>query len=368
MRAVALALIVAFALPVAAAPDAGAARKPSKEELKQYRAAMSEAKKLARKGNHAAALAAYDRVLAIAPEDPAALTDQGWSAFLLHDLARAEAITRRAIATKRWQVAAAAHYNLGRILEERKDKAGAVAAYLHSLFVRPNRVVRQQLEKLDPAAAAAADPLKPEPMAGPFANLSDFCKTLSDEEQRESCPAPGRGSVLTKVGAPYDAVTWFQAGDRTADCFLALRLPKKGWFVERNGLLCHDTDFLEQTVVSFEVKDLVPGGNREVVARVNNEVSERDAADPDDASLGSTLMVKRCEGFLTACGVRSPGGEPSCLRFQYAKGESCAEDGSGPWQWQLEPVFSDGQVDLKPTGKLDADARALMGRRPLAFP
>jgi hypothetical protein len=39
-----------------------------------------------------------------------------------------------------------------------------------------------------------------------------------------------------------------------------------------------------------------------------------------------------------------------------------------PWDWQLEPVFSGGQVEVKSKGKLDPDARALLGHRPLAFP
>jgi tetratricopeptide (TPR) repeat protein len=122
----------------------------SKSEVKRYRATMAEAVRAAKKGKHAAAIAAYDRALAIKPNDQSALTDQGWSAFLLGLLDRAESITRRALAvngTSRRE--AAGYYNLGRILEQRGDKPAAVAAYVQSLEWRPTRTVREQLAKLD---------------------------------------------------------------------------------------------------------------------------------------------------------------------------------------------------------------------------
>jgi tetratricopeptide (TPR) repeat protein len=149
-----LVLLSLLSLPalVRAAPDAGGG--PAGAALKRYEAIMDEAAKAAKKGDHAGALTAYDRALAIRPNDQAALTDQGWSAFQLHALDRAEAITRRAIAAAGDpRRTAAAQYNLGRILEERGNKAGAVAAYQESLKLRPNRAVSARLASLDPAAS-----------------------------------------------------------------------------------------------------------------------------------------------------------------------------------------------------------------------
>jgi tetratricopeptide (TPR) repeat protein len=142
------ALLALLSLPtVARAADPGV-------DLKRYEAMMTEATQAAKKGDHAGALAAYDRALAVKPNDQAALTDQGWSAFQLHQLDRAEAITRRAIAAGDDQRrSAAAQYNLGRILQERGNKPGAVAAYQASIKLRPNRVVSARLAGLDPAAS-----------------------------------------------------------------------------------------------------------------------------------------------------------------------------------------------------------------------
>jgi tetratricopeptide (TPR) repeat protein len=147
-----LAMLSFLSLPVLvrAAPVAA----PTDSDLKRYEAIMDEGAKAAKKGDHAGAVAAFDRALAIKPNDQAALTDQGWSAFQMHALDRAEAITRKAIAAggdpRR---AAAAQYNLGRILEEGRNKAGAIAAYQESLKLRPNRVVSARLAGLDPAAS-----------------------------------------------------------------------------------------------------------------------------------------------------------------------------------------------------------------------
>jgi hypothetical protein len=356
-------LLLLVATMVRAAPPA----RPSKDELRRFRAAIAEAKKLAKKGKHAAAIAAYDKALAIRPGDLSALTDQGWSAFLLTDLARAERITRQAVAAPGDdRISAAAQYNLGRILELKNDKAGAIAAYQRSLRLRPNRVVREQLGKLDPAAAAAADPIQPRPMEGPFASLADFCKTL-EENERDPCPVEGQGAVLTRVGGPYQAVSWIQAGYAPGSCYVAVQ-PQKGWFVEAEGTDCQDGSFLQWRATGFEVTDLVPGGHREVILRGTQQRSHREDNDPNDLSQGTSWMDDDCEGWMTACGVSKSGG-PSCFRLQFGRGGFCGDDRPVDWTWQVEPVFTaDGQVEVKGKGKLDADARALLGRRPLAFP
>ena len=91
-----LAIVSFLSLPalVRAAPAAS----PAEANLKRYEAIMDEGTKAAKKCDHAAAVAAFDRALAIRPNDQAALTDQGWSAFQMHALDRAEAVTRKAIA------------------------------------------------------------------------------------------------------------------------------------------------------------------------------------------------------------------------------------------------------------------------------
>lgn len=351
-------LLCSFPAPARSQPDGGVAppRRLSKIELKRFRQIMAEAVKAAKKGKHAAAMAAYDRALAIKPDDQAALTDQGWSAFQLRVYDRAEAITRRAIAAEGTdRRAAAAQYNLGRILEARGDRDGAIAAYVSSLEIRPNRVVREQLAKLDPAAAAQMDPLKPTDMLGPFARLEDFCKTR-EERDRGGCPTPKPDVAPAKLVPPYHAVSWIQAGGQ---CFVAMKLGR-GWFVEPRGMGCEEDAEWRMLAVSLELTQLVPGGNPEVVLATTTEDFELELNDEGFVK----SYPKSCTGALLVCGVPDKD-VPRCLSLQTGGASYC---GTG-WTWQLEPVFSAGnQLEVKGTGNLDADARALTGRRKLVFP
>jgi tetratricopeptide (TPR) repeat protein len=347
-------------------PDTGTppARVPTKADLKRFRAAMDQATRAAKKGDHAAAMAAYDRALAIKPDDQGALTDQGWSAFQLRLYDRAEALSRRAISvggTERRE--AAAQYNLGRILEARGNRAGAAAAYLASLQARPTRTVREQLASIDPAAAADADPLKPIEMQGPFARLFDFCQSRKEKDSEE-CPFPARGGRIENLNSPYRDVVWIQAGER-GPCFVAFKLAR-GWFVDAKGWDCVSDAELQSELTAFESADLVPGGAREVVVRTNLQTMDLFT----DKEEFVKSYAKACESRMVACGVPVKSGTPKCLYMQVAKLNSLCQKADGTEEgWELRPVFSaDGQVDVQATGKPDEDARVLVGRRPLAFP
>ena len=356
-------LFCTFSWPAQAEPGAGVApaRVITKADLKRFRAAMDQATRAAKKGDHAAAMAAYDRALAIKPDDLGALTDQGWSAFQLRLYDRAEALSRRAISIGGSQRReAAAQYNLGRILEARGDRAGAAAAYLESLQQRPSRTVREQLATVDSAAAAAADPLKPIEMLGPFARLVDFCQSRKEQEGSD-CPMPARGGRLENLDRPYRDVVWIQAGNR-GPCFVAFKL-ERGWYVDAKGWDCVPDAEFRPELTAFESADLVPGSPREVVVRTNN--TTMDLVTDKDEYVKS--YAKSCDAQMVACGVPAKGGTPKCFYMQVGKLSPYCSGGDGGWE--LQPVFSaDGQVDVKGTGALDADARALMGRRPLAFP
>lgn len=297
------------------------------------------------------------------PNDQAALTDQGWSAFLLGSLDRAEAITRKALAIDSdGRRKAAAAYNLGRILEQRGDKPGAIAAYVQSLDWRPTRTVRERLATLDPAKAAEADPLKPVPMLGPFAKPEAFCQT-PNRQDRGPCPSPGSGDHAKGIVPPYSEVLWFRTGETS--CHLAFKLAQ-GWFVDAKGDVCTDDVENEWRVVDLGITDLVPGGHPEVVFRTDTQTNELYAN--QEGYMRSS--PKDCEARMMACGVPAKG-TPSCVYLQTGKGHDCpvnAKD-QGDWTWHLDPVFSgDGQVEVKASGSPDGDARLFMGRRPLAFP
>jgi tetratricopeptide (TPR) repeat protein len=365
---IAIAFGVSLAVIGPSTPALGAADEPAqthtldKGQLKRYRAAMDEAVRAAKKGKHAQAIAAYDRALAIKPSDQAALTDQGWSAFLLGALDRAEAITRKALAAgDEARRKAAGFYNLGRILEQRGDKPGAIAAYGQSLELRPTRAVRERLATLDPAKAAEADPLEPVPMLGPFANPDAFCQS-PNRQDRGPCPSPGAGEHAKGVVLPYSDVIWFRTGETS--CHVALKLTQ-GWFVDARGDDCFDDVENEWRAVDLEITDLVPGGSPEVVFRTETQTNELYAN--EEGYMKSS--PKACEARMMACGVPVQG-VPSCVYLQTGRTKWCPPTGKADWTWQLEPVFSaDGQVEVKATtGSPDGDARLFMGRRPLAFP
>ena len=140
-------------------------------------------------------------LLAVAPayaDDPRKLAESGWTAYQRHDLEKAEKLTRQAIAAATDPaVKAAALYNLGRVLEDRKDKAGATAAYKQSLELRHNATVREQLRTLDAAAADAADVIRPTAMDGPFPSFAEWCK-----KQNATCHAGSSKRPRTPLKLP----------------------------------------------------------------------------------------------------------------------------------------------------------------------
>jgi len=212
---------------------------PSKrvdDDAKRCRAAIADGRKAERGGDHAAATAAFERAAALRPGDAAVLSELGWSAYQAKDLTRAEQATRAAIAAAKdyasQRVKAASLYNLGRILEDKGQRPGAVEAYLGSLALRPSRTVREQLAKLDPQAALDADPLKPVAMLGPFATFEATCDALGDENRsRAHCPhSDFSGGELKLVGKPWLAVRYFLEADEMT-CHLAVRLAS-GWYFD----------------------------------------------------------------------------------------------------------------------------------------
>ncbi|MFT3697783.1 MAG: tetratricopeptide repeat protein [Kofleriaceae bacterium] len=111
-------------------------------------------------------------------DDPRKQAEAGYAAFQKKDYDTAEKLTRQAIdgAGTDEQVKGAALYNLGQILEAKKDKTGAAKAYKDSLALRKNGIVRDALRALDPAAADDSDTFKPKAMQGPFGTMDDYCK------------------------------------------------------------------------------------------------------------------------------------------------------------------------------------------------
>jgi hypothetical protein len=111
---------------------------------------------------------------------------------------------------------------------------------LESIKVRPQRVVRDKLWKLDPAVATAADPLAARPLAGPFASVEASCEdarkdddALLDRSQTRhawdgSCAGPRLVAIAGKPAAPFDEVVAYQMG-RPLLLWIAVRLGRQ-WY------------------------------------------------------------------------------------------------------------------------------------------
>jgi tetratricopeptide (TPR) repeat protein len=109
--------------------QAGAATAPAKGAAADKAAAAKHLKAgraLAKKKEWKAAVAELQQATAAAPDEPAAWSELGWTAFQADDLDLAESANRKAVelatADKHKGLKAASPYNLGRIAEKRPWK------------------------------------------------------------------------------------------------------------------------------------------------------------------------------------------------------------------------------------------------------
>jgi hypothetical protein len=365
-----LLIAIALALPSLAAAD------PSSWELKddqlaRYKSALADGRKAVRKKDHAAAIAAFGRAIAVIPTGSAALSELGWEEFLTKDFAKAETHTRAALeATGSGQdvryrdIKAGALYNMGRILEQKGDNKAAAKSYVDSLELRANRVVRERLAKIDPKAAAEADPQRPRAMLGPYKSLAKACADLPDPDNSGDCPSKEHEPTkMAKAKKPWLAAQLFVGGGGMM-CFLAAKLAA-GWFVDTNGEMCEEVRGLSLETDSFAVEDMVPGGRPELVLRVTSKTDSR--GDPDEDGVRAS-EPSGCEASMIVCGI-GESGEPSCMHLQYAAMSECGQDTTSPeWDWELKPVFAGGQLDVRAKGKLDREAKSNIGKRPFVWP
>jgi tetratricopeptide (TPR) repeat protein len=309
----------------------------TRDDRAAYVKALNDARDFHRKKSYAAAITAFDRALAIYPDDPRALSEKGWSEFFAKNLDAAERDTRDAIArTTDPALLGSSHYNLGRIQEERGEKDQAIASYKESLRVRPNKIVRERLAKLDAAAAAESGSFTAKPLAGPFAGLDKFCAAerkskggdyatfLCDAESGEKgeltgpteAPAQGPYTAVKIFGSSggYFADAPFGLGD--ASYYLAIKT-KDGWYVFTDFAYVYNPgafgihESLE--VTTLEIKDVVPGGAPEIVVRYEHSRG--------DSDLGLNEYQQDESEMLMVCGVGASG-KPSCVGPQLLSSKS----------------------------------------------
>lgn len=352
-------LLAAFLIPLALAVASAGPSKPDRTKLK---AAIADAHKAEKKGDHAAAAAAYERAVALQPENGRLLSELGWQHYQAKNLPRAEEFTRRAIAAKDGRVRAGSLYNLGKILEAKGDKAGAVKAYSDSLDNRPNRTVFDTLARLDKAAASAADPLRPKPLSGPFPALSAWC-AQHGKKDAERCPNDSQlGSLkLQRRGGPWLDAKIFD-GDGEPRCSVAVRT-EKGWFVRGNAIDCYSEN-VTLALDELSEKELLLGAPAELVLRIETQYHEFEDYSDGDGDSHAHRNPKGRDKLLMVCGL-GPSKVPSCFRLTVASYSSAETDEA---TWQLSLKYGAADVEVTHEGDPNGEARAYIGKHPLVFP
>lgn len=382
-----------------AAPPPAADKPPvpkdtlDKQARARYRAALADGRALHRKGDYPAAIAAFERALAVDPDDPRALAELGWAAFFARDLDLADAKTRAALARSAdARGKGAALYNLGRIAEERGDKDQAIAHYKHSLQERPNDTVRDRLAALDPAAVVAYDVFTPVPLAGPFATLKAFCaghKTIDGDTHPCDPDAPLSADVydgptaIARGQAPIleARILWAPGApglslEAEVLIHLAIRTDQ-GWFVSQPVVDIYNPGAFgihaSLKATALELADLVAGGAPELRYRFT--------LDHYDSDMGINEYEQDIDTSLVLCGIGASG-KPSCtgaillesmserdVLFPDQDEPGMKHDGLHSERFALTAAISpDGRIDLTSTDPVPDRARPLLGSHPLAFP
>jgi tetratricopeptide (TPR) repeat protein len=373
--------------PLTEARDAGldrAASPPAPAPTIDYRATASYGaalvlgRKLVHADKFAEATRAFEDALSKLPDDPVALSELSWSAFKAGQLDRAAKAARKsASATGNKRLRAASLYNLGRVLEARAERDGAVAAYLTSYRLRPRPAVAKRLYALG-AEIPAGGLQRAMPLAGPATELTELCA--------EPCVAPVTSGVtgpthIDEPPPPYRAIGFFRAAGE-AGCRLQIAT-ERGIYAGADDLFNCTADRADARVDRLEVVDVVPGGAPEIAVEFSGAWYRVGAVD-DVWGAG----WKR-DHHLVVCGIGATG-TPSCTGwFDLGYSDDWKPPADDPRAAEVEPAvsgfrfdyrFDDGalvisEADKQLTAHPMADARrqyrarkGAVGRYPLTFP
>lgn len=341
-------------------PDAQqTAQKTMAQELRRGR-------QLAQQGQRAAAVTAFEAALRAVPDEPRVLSELGLTLREAGDLARAEQICKQAVqAAREPPLRAPALYNLGRVLEDKRDKAGAMSAYRESLRLRPNRIVRERLLDLDPTALS--DAFQPEPLDGPYATIDKWCK-----KQDSGCRLNEEASVtatLAQPQAPWKEARVFTVGSLPEECVLAVRT-SRGWFFGKPAT-CREDVFRRDVTAALAEKDVLAAPGPELLLTLQGT----DAMKDYDENLGHSVCCLEVElSQLVICGI-GPSQVPTCtpainLMPPLDAGKGTVESGLRARYANDEIILerSDGKSIEDQKSRLAPTLRETAGRHRVVFP
>lgn len=177
---------------------------------------LNRGRTLAKAKDWQGALAAFDKALALAPDDARVLSEVGWAALQANDLNRADAANKRGLANASEPKARAAIlYNTGRVAEARDQKDAARRAYTESLSLRESAEVKKRLENV--GGALASDPNEGLRCTKPLANVAALCACLAkhaDDVMMLLDEKPACVETKVKMGDPrLFGIDWGAQGD-----------------------------------------------------------------------------------------------------------------------------------------------------------
>ena len=298
---------------------------PSVEEIASYRSLLRDGRRKVQAKEYGAGISLYEKALAIRPGDPRLLVELGWAAFLKGDLDRAAQATQQGlIGASDPKAEGSALYNLGRIAEQRGDKAEAARRYRASLAVRPNAIVDKRLNGLgvEATAALADEEASSElgPLAGPLPSLQEICEALVAENVEEAGGEVGcekAAAQILEIGdLPLKRAlllpVWrscFGGGFETAAEVMRYLVVEtedglyrtRAWvsYVYNPGAF----GIYEELESALEIRDLVPGSPREIVMKAKHR--------RHDSDLGILEEESEETEWLLVCGLVD--GAPRCL-------------------------------------------------------
>lgn len=165
---------------------------PNPTKMTEYRKHLTEGRKLAAKSTFPEAMKEFEKALEAVPGDAPALLDLGWAAFKAGELDKAKKTTEEALTrTTNPQLKGMAHYNLGRVAEEKKDYKGAVDHYQVSLELRPNEIVEKRLAevaKKGNITIAVKPAVEALPCQTPVASIADVCACMIKPQPDDNAP------------------------------------------------------------------------------------------------------------------------------------------------------------------------------------
>ena len=302
---------------------------------------IREGQRLGRAGSYAAALAAFERALAEAPDDPGALCEAGWQAFRLERLDRARELLERGARLSRIPSRrAACLYNLGRVHEGRGEVAKARARYAESLRLRPNDVVAERLAGLSAADEGTGDdgtgdePTGDDREPETYASLETFCDNWVDADNRRiSCdvigaepfPDAGTSAELLFVDDVYWTYDWtyhYLLLRTAAGLTLLASLGES----ETHGF---DTIGQQVRVEDVSMRQVIAGGEREVIVTLDHQWWD-DSAESNAMwecdERGLEFDSDECRRIMDESGGGDSGGRPTVVGCARIEGRWCCRD------------------------------------------